>query len=477
MLKPLSFTEFQTQAEGHDYAAVFTEIFDLELNSAELYQALKEFYQAEGLIFEDVTKKQAFLCFETLETIHLNEKDKHPLDSLRQAQKRFNIGTREDLASFITSAGGFFSYDAIRYFADIPDRQLKNQEPPLLFFTFYGLSLVQTAEHLLIIQLVKTSTDDALSKAYQEGLAKLEKLKSYLTAYLKKSQLTQDKNLVESETSSIEPELSDAKFMDLVKQAKEYIRLGDVFQLVLSRTFKRPCNVSPLSLYQTLCQHSPSPFMFYLPMKDYCILGASPERFISVTERNIQLNPIAGTRKRQGPGQEVKIEQELLNDEKEIAEHMMLVDLARNDAGIVSRPGSVHVKELLKVKHFPHISHITSTVEGCLDDRFDAFDAFASAFPAGTLSGAPKIRAMELIDELEVSKRGLYGGAICRLDASGNLESCIAIRMAIIKDGMAFIRTGAGIVHDSEPEKEAAETRHKAKAMLSAIALAHGERP
>ncbi|MFN7097528.1 MAG: anthranilate synthase component I family protein, partial [Gammaproteobacteria bacterium] len=243
-------------------------------------------------------------------------------------------------------------------------------------------------------------------------------------------------------------------------------------QVVLSRRFTEKYTVSPFTIYQALCQISPAPYMFFIPLTDRVIIGASPERLIAVNQGTVSINPIAGTRRRDNSKTEQDIEQDLLSDSKEIAEHMMLVDLARNDIGAVCKPGSIVVEELLKVKHFSHISHITSLVTGKLERKYDALDALAHAFPAGTLSGAPKIRAMEIIDELETSRRGLYGGAICRLDYAGNLDTCIAIRMAILKDGIATVRTGGGIVYDSSPLAEADETRHKARNMLETIRIA-----
>ena len=205
-------------------------------------------------------------------------------------------------------------------------------------------------------------------------------------------------------------------------------------------------------------------------------MGASPEKLVSVQQGEVSVNPIAGTRKRVDKKYDDAVSQELLSDEKELAEHMMLVDLARNDVGKVSKPGSVQVTELLKIKHFSHVTHITSTVTGQLRDTLDALDALAATFPAGTLSGAPKIRAMEIIDELESTGRGLYGGAICRMDYQGNLDSCIAFRMAVLSDGVATVRAGAGIVFDSNPQTEADETRHKALSMLSAIRCAQADK-
>ena len=221
---------------------------------------------------------------------------------------------------------------------------------------------------------------------------------------------------------------------------------------------------------ETLKKISPAPYMFYLPTEHGVMVGASPEKLISVHNGQIEINPIAGTRPKNKT--ESEIETDLLHDKKEVAEHMMLVDLARNDIGASCKPGTVKVKDLLRVKHFSHVSHIASTITGELRDDKDALDALAAAFPAGTLSGAPKIRAMEIIDELETSRRGIYGGAIVQIDADGNIDSCIAIRMAVLKDGIATVRTGAGIVYDSNPLSEANETRQKARGILEAIATA-----
>ncbi len=263
--------------------------------------------------------------------------------------------------------------------------------------------------------------------------------------------------------------------MQLVERAKQYIIEGDAFQIVLSRRFTQHYQATPFDIYRALRRISPAPYMFYIPTDDGVIVGASPEKLIKVRHNQVEINPIAGTRPRLQNNQDEIIETELLNNEKEVAEHMMLVDLARNDLGRVCAPKSVQVSDLLKVKHFSHVSHITSTVKGQLRDNMDALDALAAVFPAGTLSGAPKIRAMQIIDELETSKRGLYGGAICRLDHQGNLDSCIAIRMALLQDGKATIRTGAGIVYDSDPKSEANETRQKAQSVLAAIQLAEEE--
>lgn len=335
---------------------------------------------------------------------------------------------REKLKKHKTSALGFLSYDAVRLFEAIPDRHKGPNQLPEIHFNFY------------------------------KDILKFDRQRQ-------KAELT-------SSTASITTDLSDEEFMSLVEQAKNHIINGDIFQVVLSRKFTTPYSVSPMHIYETLKKISPAPYMFYLPTEHGVMVGASPEKLISVINKKVEINPIAGTRPRTQDKTDDQIAADLLGDKKEVAEHMMLVDLARNDIGASCKPGSVKIKELSKIKHFSHVSHIASTVTGELRDDKDALDALAAAFPAGTLSGAPKIRAMEIIDELETSRRGIYGGAIVQIDAEGNLDSCIAIRMAVLKNGIATVRTGAGIVYDSNPLSEANETRQKARGILEAIATA-----
>lgn len=265
---------------------------------------------------------------------------------------------------------------------------------------------------------------------------------------------------VELEIGEITVDLSDEEFSAMVARAKEHLRAGDVYQIVLSRTFKAKMKGEPLQFYRTLRRISPAPFLFFFDLDAFAIAGASPEKIISVQDGLIESTPIAGTIPKGG-----SIE-ELLASPKETAEHVMLVDLARNDVGVVSLPGSVHVAEYKKVHEFSHVAHIVSKIVGKLGPQFDALDAFKASFPAGTLTGAPKKRAIELIDQIERSKRGLYGGAIVAMDAKGNLMSCIVIRTAVLKEGEMSVRAGAGIVLDSEAQKEADETRHKAKTVL-----------
>ncbi|OAI48253.1 hypothetical protein AYO45_05250 [Gammaproteobacteria bacterium SCGC AG-212-F23] len=361
------------------------------------------------------------------------------------------------------------TYDAIRLFENIPDQHTADNPLPDMFFNFYQTTLM--FDHLqqkLLISII-TEVGKNPTQTYQQTQEKINQLINKIITHTHQDILTPSKQTPDSE---INVDINDEKFITLVNRAKQYIVAGDAFQIVLSRRFTLKHTVDPFDIYRALRKVSPSPYMFYLPIDNGAIIGASPEKLVSVRNQYIEVNPIAGTKQRTKNSNNESITNELLNNKKELAEHMMLVDLARNDLGMVCEPGSVKVKELSQVKHFSHVSHITSTVTGKLRDNKDALDALAAVFPAGTLSGAPKIRAMQIIDDLETSKRGIYGGAICRLDYQGNLDSCIAIRMATLHQGIATVRTGAGIVFDSDPTAEADETRHKAKSVLDAVLLA-----
>jgi len=264
-----------------------------------------------------------------------------------------------------------------------------------------------------------------------------------------------------------------APFLEAVRKAKEHIAAGDIFQVVLSRQHSAPCAADPFAVYRALRMVNPSPYMFFLKDGTSAVAGASPEMLVRVEGRRVETRPLAGTRPRGATAEEDRrLEEELLRDEKERAEHLMLVDLGRNDLGRVCEFRSVQVPELMKVERYSHVAHLVSSVTGDLAPGKDALDALVAAFPAGTLSGAPKIRAMEIIDDLEPARRGLYGGALGYLDLRGNLDFCIAIRTVFLEGGRATLQAGAGIVADSDPEAELRETEAKAGAMIEALRLA-----
>jgi len=255
-----------------------------------------------------------------------------------------------------------------------------------------------------------------------------------------------------------------------VKAAKEYIRAGDIFQVVLSQRLDFTPEVPPFDIYRALRTVNPSPYMYFLKMGDTHVLGSSPEMLVRVTGRKLEYRPIAGTHPRgRDEAEDQRLQEKMLSDEKERAEHVMLVDLGRNDIGRVSEYGSVHVSDLMHIERYSHVMHLVSNVEGKLREGLDALDAFAACFPAGTLSGAPKVRAMQIIEELEPLRRGVYGGSILYADFAGNLDSCIAIRTMLLKNKRAYLQSGGGIVADSDPQKEYQESVNKAQALLRAV--------
>ena len=265
------------------------------------------------------------------------------------------------------------------------------------------------------------------------------------------------------------------RFVDAVERAKEYIAAGDIFQVVLSQRLDFVPGVAPFDIYRALRAVNPSPYLYFLRMGDTHVLGSSPEMLVRVTGRKLEYRPIAGTHPRgRDEAEDQRLEQQMLHDEKERAEHVMLVDLGRNDLGRVSEYGSVKVKDLMYVERYSHVMHIVSALEGKLRHDLDALDAFAACFPAGTLSGAPKVRAMQIIEELEPTRRGVYGGAVLYADFDGNLDSCIAIRTMVMQGRKAYLQAGAGIVADSDPESEFEESMNKAQAVLRAVGTARG---
>jgi anthranilate synthase component 1 len=265
------------------------------------------------------------------------------------------------------------------------------------------------------------------------------------------------------------------RYVQMVERAKEYIAAGDIFQVVLSQRLDFTPEVAPFDIYRALRTVNPSPYLYFLRMGDTHVLGSSPEMLVRVTGRKLEYRPIAGTHRRgRDEAEDVALEQKMLHDEKERAEHVMLVDLGRNDLGRVSEYGSVKVKDLMYVERYSHVMHLVSALEGKLRGDLDALDAFAACFPAGTLSGAPKVRAMQIIEELEPTRRGIYGGSVLYADFAGNLDSCIAIRTMLMQEKKAYLQAGAGIVADSDPESEFEECLNKAKAVLRAVDAARG---
>ena len=346
-------------------------------------------------------------------------------------------------------AFGFISYNTAGLKETLPDRHPSKGLPDFFFHLYQTVILFDHDRK--IIRFTHEGTEEALESIIHQCYS-FSELKPFKTP----------KNL------PIHADLSREKFAELVEKAKNHIMNGEIFQIVLSRTFQIEVHAHPFEIYRAIRQVTPAPYLFFFEEEEFSIAGASPELLISIKDGTIKSMPIAGTSLKEIP---LTV---LLEDPKECAEHVMLVDLARNDVGAVSTIGSVRVTDFKKVQSFSHLNHIVSKVEGKLKESLHPLDALKVSLPAGTLSGAPKIRAMEIIDALESSRRELYGGAIVSMDEKGNLTSCIAIRMAIIRNGKAEVQTGAGIVLDSNGEKEALETELKAQGILEALELAEG---
>ncbi len=373
------------------------------------------------------------------------------------------------LPRFTGGAVGYFGYETIRFIEDIPIHEKSKPQIPdskiMLFDTV--LAFDHLTHHIFIIKNVILDAEADLKTNYEDAIQEINSIWASLESNLlhEKSNL----NLL----SDVESNLSEQDFCDMVEKGKEYIASGDIFQVVLSQKFQKKIGVTPFDIYRALRVVNPSPYLYFVKFGDAAIIGSSPELLVRVEDRQIEVRPIAGTRKRGStPEKDEHLKNDLLRDKKEIAEHVMLVDLGRSDVGHVSKPGSVEVTEFMIVEKYSHVMHIVSNVKGVLRNDLSALDALKACFPAGTVSGAPKIRAMEIITELEPEQRGVYAGALGYLDFSGNLDTCIAIRTIVTKGDQAYFQAGAGIVADSVPEKEYQETMDKSAALRSAIAFA-----
>lgn len=483
MFNILKFENFLETAKSHKRISVYREFPSDRLTPIQAFEALgslaKDGTILESALFDQQKGRFSHIFIDPNHEFSVSEigisgqvgNDKFNKLRLLLAKHRCFAG--HDEPHMLGGAVGFITYDSVRFFEKIPDSHNKTSTLPEIFFRFYDT--VITFDHqagkvtVSTIAVIKDSPKYSFNKANK----KLNDLLSRISSFqINRSQLF-NHNFNRSNLCKTNTNIDDESFKALVVKAKEYIHRGDAFQIVLSRQFYKKYSVSPFQIYRALRMSNPSPYMFFIEHKGSFIAGSSPERLASVKNRIVETHPIAGTRKRGETAHEDRvIAEDLLTDKKEVAEHVMLVDLARNDIGSVSIPGTVNIKKFKDIQQLTKVMHITSVVKGTLSENKDALDGLRAVFPAGTLSGAPKIRAMEIIDELEPCRRGLYGGAVCFIDNDGNLESCIAIRMAIMKDKIATVQAGCGIVFDSDPMTETEETRSKASAILNGIDLA-----
>ena len=398
------------------------------------------------------------------------------LEHIRQLFSRYRAASLPGLPPFCGGAVGYLSYDLVRQFEEIPDNakdELQLDDAALMFFrTLLAFDHVKQQIWILSCAPLPDLDHQDPDKAYQQAVADIESMEQLLLTASPQERISSPP-ANHGRPLEVHSNFTREAYENGVVQAKEYIRAGDIFQVVLAQRFRCPFSAPALDMYRALRVVNPSPYMFYLQMDDAVIAGASPEMLIRVRGRQMEYRPIAGTRRRGASEEEDRrLMQDLLADPKERAEHAMLVDLGRNDLGRVAEFGSVRPKELFFIEKYSHVMHLVSSLEATLRNDLDRFDALAAVFPAGTVSGAPKIRAMEIIDALEPSKRGVYAGAVVYMDFAGNLDSCIAIRTIVLKDSTAYIQAGGGIVADSTPSGEYQESVNKSMALIRALELA-----
>ena len=393
-------------------------------------------------------------------------------DELRRLTRTHRPVSVPGLPPFTSGAVGYLAYDVVRLLERLPDRAADDLKLPDAQFLFFSqlVAFDHVRHQILLIANVFCDGKRTARQQYDQAVAELDVLEAALAQVPRQRSGARPKRTVHL---SVKSNFRRLDYLAAVRRAKRHIRAGDIYQVVLSQRFQAPIQAGPFSIYRALRVVNPSPYMYFLNLDGRQVVGSSPEMLVKVQGRDAFYRPIAGTRPRGGTEEEdARLEHQLRNSVKERAEHIMLVDLGRNDLGRVCEYGSVKVEELLQVERYSHVMHLVSSLRGRLRRGIDCFDALAACFPAGTVTGAPKVRAMQIIDELEPSRRGLYAGCVCYLDFSGNLDSCIAIRTLVIKDGIAYVQAGGGIVADSRPDREYQETVNKSKALLAAIEMA-----
>lgn len=394
-----------------------------------------------------------------------------PLDELEAMFSRYEPVVNSALPRFFGGAVGYCAYDMVRYIEKLPDSNPAAHDAWDCCFVFSDTLLIfDNKEHKVkVIHNVHIDPEvKDLEDVYASACAEIE-----ATCAMLREPLPYGSGTACSQPVELQPNFTPAAFENAVLKAKEYVRNGDVIQVVLSQCFSGCSEVDPFDIYRSLRTINPSPYMFYLRMQNTIVVGASPEVLVRKEDQDVVVRPIAGTRPRGAtPEEDIAFEHELLADPKEVAEHIMLVDLGRNDLGRVCNIGTVEVDAFKHIERYSHVMHIVSNVRGELRAGYNAFDALRATFPTGTLSGAPKIRAMEIIDELEPQRRGIYGGAVGYFSYTGNMDMAIAIRTLVIQDGKIFLQAGAGIVADSDPSAEYQETVNKARGVMQAIRMA-----
>jgi anthranilate synthase component 1 len=493
-LPPLE--DFADRAQGVDFVPVYRLLVSDTLTPVQAFKKLDESSAAclfESVIGGEKVGRYSFLASSPFRQIEASGNDvtvshlknsvwetedfesENPFEILRKHVQEINVAHLDELPPFIGGAVGYAGYDTVRYVENLPNAPHDDRNLPDLWFALYDQMVVfdhvQKTVIVLALADVRDKKPAALQQAYQQAANRVDALVSQLESpddSLKLADINTAGDVALDYTSN----LTQSQFEDAVRKCVEYIRAGDIFQVVISQRLQTPLETPPFELYRTLRVVNPSPFMFYLRTPTVTLVGSSPEIMVRVVEGRTTVRPLAGTRRR-GETQEEdeRLAEELLADPKERAEHVMLVDLGRNDVGRVAQYGTVEISDVMVIERYSHVMHITSNVNGQLREECDAFDALAACLPAGTVSGAPKVRAMEIIDELEPNRRGPYAGAVGYIDFAGNMDTCIALRTVVIQDDIAYVQAGAGIVADSVPELEYQETLNKARGLLKAIEI------
>ncbi len=480
---------FVSLAKEHNLVPVFQEVLvDMETPISLFYKVFVGHY---GFLLESIEggEKWArysfigvnpFLVFRSRER-EIALLDQHgekrfwsenPLEDLRRLLARFKAARLPELPRFFGGAVGFVSYDMVRFMERLPATLPETTGFSDVHLMFPEILLIydRLRHSLLVVYNARLEEGMAPEAVYDRALAEIEAMVRRVRGPLIYPSATPPK-----EETILAPEISRERFHEMVKRAKEYIQAGDVIQVVLSQRFSGENHLRPFDIYRALRKINPSPYLFYLRLGDETLIGSSPEILVRLEEGRIEVRPIAGTRPRgRTETEDQALAEDLLHDPKERAEHLMLVDLGRNDVGRVATYGSVEVHELMVIERYSHVMHLVSGVRGDLASGKDMFDVLKATFPAGTVSGAPKIRAMEIIEELEHARRGPYAGAVGYFGFSGNMDLCIAIRTLFQKGTRLYLQAGAGIVADSDPEREFQETINKARGMIKAIEMAHG---
>lgn len=405
--------------------------------------------------------------------------ERDPISFLREHMAKFHPVRLSGLPPLVAGAIGYFSYDMVRLIERLPKRlrdDIGLYDAMLMFYR--GVIAFDHVQHRLwIVRNIYIEGTGSLRAKYNAAVKEISRTRELLEAPVE-GEKPQNREKQASRGPKVSSNVKRSEYLQAVRKAKQYIRAGDIFQVVISQRFSAKTYAAPFDVYRELRALNPSPYLFFLELNDVAVVGSSPEMLVKVQGKDVFYRPIAGTRWRgKNEAEDLSLERELLASEKERAEHIMLVDLGRNDLGRVCEYGSVKVEKLMAVERYSHVMHLVSSLKGQLREDVDCFDALMACFPAGTVSGAPKVRAMEIIEELEKTKRGIYAGGILYLDFAGNLDSCIALRTMVIKNGVAHVQAGGGIVADSTPQGEFDESVNKSKALLRALEAANTIKP